>query len=523
MRLLAAQRALRGAPERRGVVLLLSFLVLLVLILILQQIDYSTKTADRVARNEHTLMAMDLAIESTLLSVYDSLKADGEADAGAGGGEDPFGAGGGGGDPAAALGGGEGEEGGGPSDSHMDDWWGVNRQDFSVMDDIRVRVLIQDEDSKFNLLSILVEDEDAAERAFDRLVRVIEFSRKGTEAEIDSSKARTMAEKIRDFLQNRSNEVLPQPVLMTDDEDIDERSLLSSLRELVAADPSIFEPDHFRDFRDERGDVVHSLGSFLTVWSCLSTGDGNADDGGGAGAGTGGGGGTGGQGAGAGGGETTATSGGGLESATGSGGQATGSPSPGGAPGAGSSGSASGPQGLINVNTAPIAVLAALLDERDTPYDLWQSVLRYRNERDEEAEDPDEDPPLDEFGEEIYTLKFFDSLSELAETDSWNELDPLDQAEAEALLTVQSQVFSIFLTAYKPTGEEDYRDTLPTREETENEEAEGQGLLRTVRAVVWRRVLGDGEIQIVPLVRWEELDYVPFEVLDYPPDEGPRR
>ena len=77
MRLHASQRARRAPSERRGAVLLLSFLVLLVLILILQQIDYTTKTSDRVARNEHALEAMDLAIESTMLSVFDSLIADG--------------------------------------------------------------------------------------------------------------------------------------------------------------------------------------------------------------------------------------------------------------------------------------------------------------------------------------------------------------------------------------------------------------------------------------------------------------
>ncbi len=501
MLLHASQRVQRAAPERRGVVLLLSFLVLLVLILILQQIDYSAKTTARVTRNEHTLGAMDLAIESTLMSVFENLKADGEADASSG--DEEGGAGGLGGagmDPGAAMG---GEEGGGPSDSHMDDWWGVNRQDFSVMDDIRVRVLIQDEDSKFNLLGLLVEDEDEAERAFERLARIIELSRKGTESEIDSSRARSMAEKIREVLERRTNEVLPQPTLMTDDEENEERSMLTSLRELVAIDPLLFEEDHFRDYLDERGEVVHSIGSFLTVWSCLTTGGTRGDDS---------------QGSGAipdpgdpsAGGDPT------LPDSLGDGSDAAGGTDP--ASGAGATAS-----GLVNVNTAPIAVLAGLLDERDIPYDLWESVLRYRNERDESEEDPDEDIPLDEFGEEIFNTKVFDALTELAETDTWNDLDPLVQADIEGMLTVQSQVFSIFLTAYKPTGEQEYTSQLPTREETENEEAQGQGLLRTVRAVVWRRDLGDGTIEIVPIVRWEVLDYVPYEVLDFPPDELPDR
>ena len=43
-------------------------------------------------------------------------------------------------------------------------------------------------------------------------------------------------------------------------------------------------------------------------------------------------------------------------------------------------------------------------------------------------------------------------------------------------------------------------------------------LVRTVRAVVWRRSTEDG-IQIVPIIPWEQVDYVPYEVLDYPDED----
>ena len=42
---------------------------------------------------------------------------------------------------------------------------------------------------------------------------------------------------------------------------------------------------------------------------------------------------------------------------------------------------------------------------------------------------------------------------------------------------------------------------------------------RTARAVFWRRENADGEIECVPIVRWEILDYVPFEVQDFPDDD----
>jgi hypothetical protein len=43
-------------------------------------------------------------------------------------------------------------------------------------------------------------------------------------------------------------------------------------------------------------------------------------------------------------------------------------------------------------------------------------------------------------------------------------------------------------------------------------------MMRTVRCVVWRRKQGDS-VTIVPLARWEVLDYMPFVVEDYPEDD----
>jgi hypothetical protein len=54
--------------------------------------------------------------------------------------------------------------------------------------------------------------------------------------------------------------------------------------------------------------------------------------------------------------------------------------------------------------------------------------------------------------------------------------------------------------------------------EREDREAAGDSLLRVVRAVLWRHEVED-DFEIVPIVRWEVLDYVPFEVQDYPEDD----
>ena len=74
-------RARAARPERRGAALMLALLVLFVLVAIVFQINIATSTDARVARNEITLASMDLAIESTLLEVFETLKMDAEADA----------------------------------------------------------------------------------------------------------------------------------------------------------------------------------------------------------------------------------------------------------------------------------------------------------------------------------------------------------------------------------------------------------------------------------------------------------
>jgi len=484
------------APARRGAALLLSFMVLMVLILILAQIKYSTDANGRVARNQETLQVMDQAIESALLQVMEDLKTDAESGAAGAAGADPGGAG-------LAGGGAEGGEGGdeGPTDSKEDEWARAQRTEIN---EIQLRILVQDEDSKFNLLSVLTENEDEAEKALDRLARVLEWARKGTSAEIDGSSARRMAESMVEYMRRRKDQVLPRPALLSDSEEREDVGLPLTLREFQSIDPELFPEHLFRDYFDENERVVHSLGSFLTVWSAVRTvdeasaaddpgdGAGGADEGGGAG------------GDGGGGDDTGGGAGG-----TGDGGDAAGN--------AGAGGGASGdapPGWAINVNTAPGAVLHALLDERDLPYRFWDEVVLYRNEKDDTVEE-NEDPPLDEYGEPILVKQYFHAVEDLGEVDGWENLEPIVQGELASLLKVESSVFSVFITARRTTGQEEI-DALSRRDDIEREEANWQGLVRNVRALVWRRPAGEGEVEMLSIVRWEVLDYVPLEVEDFP-------
>ena len=499
-------RHARSRPEERGAALMMAFFVLVILIVLLHQISFSTKTDARVQRNEQTLLNMETSIEAVLLQVYEDLKADAESDGASGG------AGGGGlGDLGADMAASGAEaQGAAAGDSREDDWAHPQRTE---LNEIRLRILIQDENSKFNVLSILSEDELEAEQAFERLVSVIENSRKGTIAEIDSSRSREMALAIRNLMMRRKEARLPKANLLSDVDEDDEGGFLLSLRELVGLDRDLFPPDLFRDYRDEDGTVIHSLGTFLTVWSSMTTLDrlGEAADAPGSSPPP--------ARAGGGGGNDGSEEGGdgpdqGQEEGSEGGDQAT---PPAGVPDAGGGAPEEvGPE--INLNTAPLAVLAALVDSRELPYGFWDAVLEYRNTEREDVEE-NEDPPLDEFGEEILSLQTFSSVDDLSKVDGWDDIEPAVQGILRSYLGVRSGVFSIFVTARKPTGI-DYEDFGPgTKEALLEEEEEGHGLVRTVRSVVWRRVRDDGDVEIVPIVRWEVMDYVPIEVVDYPDED----
>ena len=477
------------AESRRGAALLLSLLILFVLVAIVFQISIGTTVDSRVTRNDISLTKMDYAIESAMHEVSQLLITDAEAAAGDEGGGDP------GADPAAGAedpnadpGEGLGDEGGAGGeavDSRRDEFMRPQRTEING---IQLRILVQDEDSKFNLLLLASEDEEEADFAKEQLIRLLDLFREDTEEDIDRSKAEEIAEDIRDHMLQRTGSVLANPELITSQEDNEERGYPLSVRELSVLDS--LDLGMFRDFRDGDGNIAHSLSSYVTVWSSLATasdviaeqaaasGEEDADpdavpdeEGGG---------------------YSTAENGGGF---------------------------------AVNVNTAPVAVLKCLFEDRDVPQRFWDDVVEHRNleEEDEEQDgEEDDEPVLDEFGEEIIERKIFEDLGPLSEFDTWDQIEDENKPLVESRLRTTSDVFSIYITARVATAQEDEfaANSLGTpRERREQEIESGAALLRTVRAVVWRRSNDDEEIEIVPIVRWEVIDYVPFEILDYPEDE----
>ena len=503
-----------NSSPRRGAALLLSVLVLFVVITLSIQIGIGTMTDARVARNDLGLAAMDDAIESALLEVAVQLEddvagGDEEEDPGA----DPMG---GGMDPTAALGGGEGES-SGTVDSKEDEWARPQRTEINGME---LRIFIQDEDSKYNVLNLLHEDEELAEANTGRVARIIDLAREGTDWDIKEQDAESMAQEMREHMLQLYSSGVEEPDLLSKIPNNDRRLPLT-LREFLQIED--FKPHHFRDFRDRDGNIVHSLGSFLTVWSCLtdqagggeqsltdSLGEGisNATDQGSSdqafaednmaitGVG----------------GVSTTTVGSESQKTGGDGGAASGQPSAGGEePTTGFA---------VNINTAPAAVLKGLFDDREISSSFWDDVIEYRNLREELESDAEEPEPVyDEYGNEVFQRQVFDSVEELEELPSWGDLSTEEQELVKMYVTTTSSVFSVFVTARRSTSNRDDVFIATSAAERDREEETAAGLVKTVRAVLWRRSGAESEVELTPVIRWEVVNFSPYEIQDYPEED----
>lgn len=470
---------------KQGAALLLSFMVLIVVVTIVTQISIGTMTDARVARNDLTLASMDLAIESAMLQARIQLRDDAAADAESEGGEES------GSDAPAIpdvgdLGG--GDEAGGDDQAAAD-----KKADFrperTELNEISLRIFLQDEDSKINLLNMLSADEERAEDAYQRVVRVLDLFREGTDYDLALSDAQEIASIMRRHMLERDTQLLPRPILLSDDEENENRGFPLSMREFLIHEeiPEVL----FMDFRDRNDVIVHSLDSFLTVWSSprlFSAGSGSSGSSNNApvsdsGAPT----------------TNAPTTGGSSNSSTETGGYA------------------------VNVNTAPPVVLKSLFDDRVVNPAFWDEVIEYRNLEDEEAmkdEDGERREPIyDEFGEEELELQFFGSTDDLAEVRGWGDFDNEMQTKIKDLLTTKSSTFSIIITARRPTSANEVDTAGMDPRKAAREEEDSPALKRVIRSVVWRHQV-DEEFVVTPIVPWESLPTSPFEVLDYP--EGDR-
>ncbi len=443
MQLLTSHKA--DSPEQRGAALLITFLVLIVVLMIVYQVNRITASEQIEASRSLVLTKMDYAIDAAFLQVEQDLLADSQNEEEEEGGEgDPQG------DPAAAIAGAGGEEGegggegaSGPVDSFNDEWATIQSTSIGEQD---LSVYVIDEDRKFNILGMLAEDVEEAQEAELIVARILDSCRNGTRVDIQSGTAEDMARAMKSFLEDRIGGTFPSPNHLADP---DGGAIMPlSMREFVAIEP--FSAHHFQDYLDEDGNRVHAIDCFLTVYSSPAIGPEE-------------------------------------ESQLGY---------------------------TINVNTAPLPVLAGLFDPSLVDPSLWREIIEHRNEE-QESEDgaQDEEPQLDEFGEPMIATKEFQATTDLESLPTMEGLDPETRDLVMARFKVDSQVFSITITARESTLMDQGMDPHDmSREERELAERAGTDLVRTVRRVLWRQ--GGEEAGTHILALWDVLDHAPLELLD---------
>jgi hypothetical protein len=365
---------------------------------------------------------------------------------------------------------------------------------------IELRIIVEAENAKYNVLNLLTEDEEEADEAYQRVVRIIDGYRDGTQEDVSNRDADEMVRQLKEFMTQRNRTGWPQAELLTVDEKSEGLFLPMSMQDFLVLES--WNSYHFRSYRDEDDYRVPSLDQFLTVWSALGVagdlGGGGGDrpagnDANGAG-------------------DSTAQQGqSDVESEQGE------QNADQGQEGAGQAESAESTGIGVNLNLAPAAVLAGLFDDRVVPGRFWSDLIEYRNLEEEEEEGEDEvDPIYDEFGDAVLDRRVFESLEELSEVRSWDDLDSETQSLVMGMLETQSTVFSIYITARRDMsvdgGATDFADA---REKARAEEEPSGALVRTVRCVVWRKDGDDGP-EVITIIPWEVVETVPHEVEDYP-------
>ena len=474
-------RTARAADSEAGVALVMAMIFSILLYILVAELVVSSRMVRATGENDALLARMNTQMlyqlgeaEDKLLADMASASAEGEgggglgaALAGATGGAQPGGEG---------LPGGEGGEEEDPTtkcDSSRDAWFEpVGHPD----NDLTTYVWIEDENRKFNLLSIWSPDEEFAQESREGLVRLIDTLREDSEFDVASSDASIMVQEIVEWGRRPSTESMPVPPLKSLDEEDRDFAIPLHLDELMML-PSIDRELFFDKAIDQK--VYLGLESVLTIWTSRRPDPGNpeklarqraiAEARG----------------------ERPPAAGEGEGEGEGEGGQPGGPESEGNEP--------VQPEGIgikVNVNTATRPVLRALFSEELAPDRVIDGIIRYRNEIDEEATDAaldEQEAETADFGDmqlgDRQLKKFFETLEDLEQVEEFAQIpDPEVKSKIMRKLTVDSDVFSIHLATLFKRSEEEKRRVY---------------LLRRARSIVMR--IDDGEEgQIVPLVPFEE-------------------
>ena len=522
LRTSSSNTARRG---ERGVVLILTLFVLFLVIALIAQLTLGAEVAHQATMNRSNRLRMRLAIRSASEEILTMISDDASGEASGGLGGALGGAGGMGdalGGAAGEFGGATGESGYGDSatgeegdgegeeedasnsDSFEDAWARPLRV---MMDDIEVTTFVQDENSKFNLHLLLVEDEQQAMENYERAVRILDYLREDMNDDLGETDARIIIDDILRWMQvGGRNLDLPQMPRHSLEEE-DEYTMLSALEELMLLEsvtPALYY-DQLGDFEI----ITPGLESIFTIWTTptfegpgVGTLGDDAETGGGDSA------------------DAASAAAASADAGTSDDGQDGSQDSTETREGEGGmEGVLDGEPPLgtkINLNTAPRAVLEGLFTAQELSPAKVERLIEWLDEVDEEAleelentEEESEDRELRQslYGEQDPEPKhFLKTIEELAEVDGFGaeELDEETQARVQELVGVQSDVFSIYIYASRKINPE-------WQPEHRYQEPPGHSL--RMRAVVWRRTTADG-VRLVFLEPWHE---VPFTRWRIPP------
>lgn len=516
-----------GSPRATGeggVALVLALIFSILLYVLVAELVVAGRMVRATGENDALLARMRTQMtyqlndaEEQLLADLASASAEGEGEGGAGGLGGMLGGAGGqgaGGQGAGGLGaagqggggqgaGGEGEEAppdpASKCDGSRDAWFQpVGKPD----GDLTTYVWVEDENRKLNLLALWSPDEKFAQLFRERVVRMIDALREDTEFDVPIGDAERIVSEIVEWGTRAGSEQMPKPLPKVVDEQRRDVSGMMHLDELLLL-PSVTEDLFFDKVID--GKVYLGLESTLTIWTALRVDPGNPEKvarqraaaesrgetpGGGNAAGG-------------------APPAGGQANGAGEAGQGGGS-GPGGAGGA----QTPTPEGLgilINVNTAPRAVLRSLFSAERVPDRVVDGIVTYRNQLDEEAMEAAAaqtgGAEATDFGDMQLgadkKLKVFETLADLDKVEEWKGFADADaKAEFQAALTTKSEVFSIHVAPLFKRSEENRIYVM-----------------RRARSIVLRVEEGDGSI--VPIVPFEErvgLRVMPVDLQDDVPD-----
>lgn len=476
--------------RQRGAVLILVMLVLTVLIVVTLQIWFTTDTDLQISQFDHGSLPINKAAEGAFqqacTALLQDLQGEGMSDTGEEnlgeegtdgaeeGGDSTGGDDMGGGDMGGGFGAGMGEEGTQNTDSLVDLWARPGDVAMAFTSDVQVKILIRDEDAKFNLLSLLSSDDEFAEKSLERFARVVDLCREGTKGDLNFSQGEDIGEALIDWMKgDRGSDKFPKPLIKTGSKDKEKGDLFEdpfdfplTMEELVLCEE--ITNDILFGYQ-EKGRRVPGLIEFVTIYSNLVLDEQKGDE------------------------------------------EEEGLPEidpeeeedseMGDKPSDESEDEERSEQeadpetletnnGLINVNTAPLPVLKALMNDDEMSYSVLDEVDEFRQkameayeksleddfsgldtgfEEDEEGEEGEDKEGEDVYDEEDEDFIFTDPYAVLERVEDYLEKDFNLEKDVEdefgSLLTVTSNVFTIYLTV-----------------------TSGDGLnTRNYRAVVWRR------------------------------------